>query len=98
MSRAASSSRIYPRRGLHESGWVMETRDGFCGHCGARAEAREGGHMRICSAQECARLHFPRTDPVVITVVSDGDRCLLGQSRGRLRRMGMYSALAGFVD
>jgi NAD+ diphosphatase len=31
-------------------------------------------------------------------VVSDGDRCLLGQSRGRLARAGRYSALAGFVD
>ena len=26
------------------------------------------------------------------------DRCLLGQSRGRLSRLRMYSALAGFVD
>ena len=44
--------------------------------------------------------HFPRTDPVVITVVSDtsSNRCLLGQSRGRLSRINMYSALAGFVD
>ncbi len=33
-----------------------------------------------------------------ITVVSDEDRCLLGQSRGRLSRMNTYSALAGFVD
>ena len=31
-------------------------------------------------------------------VVDDGDRCLLGQSRGRLARLGTYSALAGFVD
>ena len=31
-------------------------------------------------------------------VISDGDRCLLGQSAGRLARTGMYSALAGFID
>jgi NAD+ diphosphatase len=31
-------------------------------------------------------------------VVSDGERCLLGQSRGRLSRTGTYSALAGFID
>ena len=51
-----------------------------------------------CAA--CGAQHFPRTDPVVITVVADRatDRCLLGQSRGRLSRMRMYSALAGFVD
>ena len=35
---------------------------------------------------------------MVITVVSDGDRCLLGQSRGRLVQMRRYSALAGFMD
>ena len=31
-------------------------------------------------------------------VVADGERCLLGQSRGRLAAMNRYSALAGFVD
>ncbi|MDP6512864.1 MAG: NAD(+) diphosphatase [SAR202 cluster bacterium] len=31
-------------------------------------------------------------------LVHDGDRCLLGQSRGRLSRMRTYSALAGFMD
>jgi NAD+ diphosphatase len=46
----------------------------------------------------CNANHFPRTDPVVIMVVSDGDKCLLGQSRGRLSRTGRYSALAGFMD
>jgi len=46
----------------------------------------------------CKAEHFPRTDPVAIMVVTDGERCLLGQSRGRLSRTGTYSALAGFVD
>ena len=31
-------------------------------------------------------------------VITDGERCLLGQSRGRLARSGRYSALAGFID
>ena len=31
-------------------------------------------------------------------VVHDGERCLLGQSRGRLAATNRYSALAGFVD
>ena len=53
--------------------------------------------MRKCS--KCEVENYPRTDPVVIVVVSDGDRCLLGQSRrGRLNRTNTYSALAGFVD
>ena len=46
----------------------------------------------------CKADHFPRTDPVAIMVVTDGERCLLGQSRGRLSRTGTYSALAGFMD
>ena len=29
---------------------------------------------------------------------SDGDRCLLGQGKGRMVRSNFYSALAGFVD
>jgi NAD+ diphosphatase len=31
-------------------------------------------------------------------LIVDADRCLLGQSAGRLARTGMYSALAGFID
>ena len=69
---------------------------GFCSTCGHETVVRRGGQVRVCS--ECGREHFPRTDPVVITVVSDRDRCLLGQSHGRLSRTNMYSALAGFMD
>ena len=72
------------------------TRNRFCSVCGHESEPKRGGQRRQCP--NCRTEHFPRTDPVVIAVVSDGDRCLLGQSRGRLRRLGMYSALAGFVD
>jgi NAD+ diphosphatase len=68
----------------------------FCGHCGARAEAREGGHMRICSAKECARLHFPRTDPAVIMAITRNDRVLLGRQKNWAA--GLYSTLAGFVE
>ena len=73
-------------------------RHGFCSVCGQPTAAKRGGQVRQCSA--CGAQHFPRTDPVVITVVADPatDRCLLGQSRGRLSRLRMYSALAGFVD
>lgn len=68
----------------------------FCSVCGHQSEPKRGGQKRECP--NCLTEHFPRTDPVVIAVISDGDRCLLGQSRGRLSRMNMYSALAGFVD
>ena len=71
-------------------------RHGFCSVCGQATEPARGGQQRACSA--CGAQHFPRTDPVVIVVVTDGDRCLLGQSHGRLARAGRYSALAGFMD
>jgi NAD+ diphosphatase len=72
-------------------------RNGFCAICGGESYMIRGGQVRKCS--KCEVENYPRTDPVVIVVVSDGDRCLLGQSRrGRLNRTNTYSALAGFVD
>ncbi len=73
-------------------------RHGFCSVCGHPTEKKRGGQSRQCPG--CNAQHFPRTDPVVITVVADvaRDRCLLGQSRGRLQRMRAFSALAGFMD
>ncbi len=68
----------------------------FCSACGARSEPLRGGHVRSCPA--CRAQHFPRTDPVAIMLIHDGEHCLLGQPQGRLVRTGMYSALAGFVD
>ena len=75
-------------------GWHASHR--FCSQCGALTEQRRGGHVRCCL--ECNAEHFPRTDPVAIMVIHDEGRCLLGQPKGPLVRMGMYSALAGFVD
>ena len=44
-------------------------RHGFCSACGQPTVARRGGQVRQCSA--CEVQHFPRTAPVVITVVGD---------------------------
>ena len=66
----------------------------FCANCGAPTEAREAGHVRVCPA--CGAQHHPRTDPVVIMLVADGDRALLG--RQAQWPTGRYSALAGFVE
>ena len=71
-------------------------RHGFCSVCGQPTEAVRGGQQRTCGS--CGADHFPRTDPVIIVVVTDGERCLLGQSHGRLSQMRMFSALAGFMD
>jgi len=69
-------------------------RHGFCPGCGEKTASREAGWSRRCTA--CSAEHFPRTDPVVIMLVTDGDRCLLGRQRGWPANM--YSALAGFVE
>ena len=68
----------------------------FCPACGFETNMKRGGQARSCG--NCSKDNFPRTDPVIIVVVHDGDRCLLGQSSGRLQRTNTYSALAGFVD
>ena len=69
-------------------------RHGFCANCGAPTRVTAAGWRRECDA--CKALHFPRTDPVVIMLALDGERCLLGrQSRWP---EGMYSCLAGFVE
>lgn len=65
-----------------------------CSRCGALTELREGGHMRRCPV--CGGEHHPRTDPVVIMLVVDGDRVLLGRQASWPR--GRWSALAGFVE
>src|SRR5712664_2079006 len=54
-------------------------RHGFCANCGARSAMVEGGWKRICPS--CKTEHFPRTDPVVIMLVANGDRCLLGRQK-----------------
>lgn len=68
----------------------------FCAVCGAPTAAAQGGIFRKCTT--CPAEHFPRTDPVVITVVidTDRDRCLLGRQASW--PAGMFSALAGFID
>jgi NAD+ diphosphatase len=69
-------------------------RHAFCANCGSASRVTAAGWQRICDA--CGARHFPRVDPVVIMLVIDGERCLLG--RQRHFAAGMYSALAGFVE
>lgn len=68
----------------------------FCGLCGAPTVSGEAGHVRNCTNADCATTHFPRTDPAVIMLVTDAERCLLGRRPGRENFM--YSTLAGFVE
>ena len=69
-------------------------RHSFCANCGAPSHVAAAGWRRECDA--CKAQHFPRTDPVVIMLCVDGERCLLGR-QARFPK-GMYSALAGFLE
>ncbi|MGE5200482.1 MAG: NAD(+) diphosphatase [Acidobacteriota bacterium] len=68
----------------------------FCGVCGSATRSEEGGHVRRCTDPACNAQHFPRTDPAVIMLVTDGDRALLG--RQKIWPKGQHSTLAGFVE
>lgn len=73
-------------------GWHLSHR--FCGRCGAATVSAFGGYRRDCSA--CDFQHFPRTDPVVIMLVTHRSRALLASSPHF--SSGMFSAIAGFVE
>jgi NAD+ diphosphatase len=75
--------------------WHERTR--FCGRCGSPMQSEEAGHSRSCSREGCEGKEFPRTDPVVIAVVTRGDSCLLGR-HNRARSSLFFTALAGFVE
>jgi len=65
-----------------------------CANCGAPTGPVEGGAARRCP--RCGANHHPRTDPVVIMLVVDGDRVILGRQASWPAQR--YSALAGFVS
>ena len=73
-------------------GWHESHR--HCARCGEKTRMAQGGWQRSCPA--CSASHFPRTDPVVIMLVTHGNSVLLGRSPGWPE--GMYSLLAGFVE
>jgi NAD+ diphosphatase len=68
----------------------------FCGTCGAQTEAVKGGHVLVCTNPGCRHEQFPRIDPAIIVLVSDGERALLGRQASW--PAGRYSTIAGFVE
>ncbi len=86
---------------LHAIGlaeWLRATR--HCPRCAGRLEPQQAGHVLHCP--DCGRDQFPRSDPAVIMVVTDGEpgspgeRALLGRSPAW--PAGRFSTLAGFVE
>ena len=81
----------------HARGLVLwHTAQQFCGKCGSSARPDTGGNSRRCVNPDCGKEIFPRVDPAIIVLVSDGDRCLLGRQSGWPE--GRYSTIAGFVE
>ena len=68
----------------------------YCGRCGTSARPETGGNSRRCLNEDCGNVIFPRVDPAIIVLVSDGERCLLGRQASWPE--GRYSTIAGFVE
>jgi len=66
----------------------------YCPRCGGGLVVSGGGYVLTC--EQCGRQQFPRTDPAVIMLVTDGERALLGRQPSW--PPGRFSTLAGFVD
>jgi NAD+ diphosphatase len=72
-----------------------QRRNRFCGVCGAPNRQAEAGHVMTCTRE--GHQHHPRTDPVIIVLVTDGaERALLG--RQAIWPPKRWSCLAGFVE
>ena len=67
----------------------------FCPNCGAPTQAVQAGWKRDCP--QCKTEHFPRTDPVVIMLASDGRAVACSAARPRFVPT-MWSCLAGFIE
>ncbi|MDE2050470.1 MAG: NAD(+) diphosphatase [Gammaproteobacteria bacterium] len=75
---------------------IWRSRQRYCGACGAPTIPRRAGHCMRCSNEGCAQEFFPRLDPAIIVLVTDGESALLG--RQATWPAGRYSTIAGFVE
>lgn len=73
---------------------MWHARHRFCANCGAPTDIVLAGWQRDCAA--CKASHYPRTDPVVIMLITRGNAVLVGRSP--VWPEGMFSLLAGFVE
>lgn len=81
----------YARAMLH---W--RSRHRYCGACGAPTRSQSAGHVQKCTNDACGIDHFPRLDPAIIVLITDGERALLGRQASW--PAGRYSTIAGFVE
>ena len=72
--------------------WYLSHR--YCGSCGNLTEPHPVERALVCPS--CEQSWYPRINPCVIVLVTDGERLLL--ARHVRYRHKMYSCLAGFVE
>jgi NAD+ diphosphatase len=75
---------------------IWRSRHKFCGVCGHPTLPERGGHAIRCTNPVCQHEFFPRIDPAIIVLVTDGERALLGRQASW--PPGRYSTIAGFVE
>jgi len=75
---------------------IWRSRQRYCGVCGTPTVPIRAGHCMRCSNESCHHEFFPRIDPAIIVLVTDGERALLG--RQPTWPPARYSTLAGFVE
>lgn len=75
---------------------IWRSHQRHCGVCGAVTTPRRAGHSLVCSREPCGTEYFPRLEPAIIVLVTDGERALLG--RQSAWPPGRYSTIAGFVE
>jgi NAD+ diphosphatase len=75
---------------------IWRARSQYCGVCGAATRPTHAGHCMSCTNPACGQEFFPRLDPAIIVLVSDGERALLGRQPDWPPRR--YSTIAGFVE
>ncbi|XP_066456682.1 NAD(P)H pyrophosphatase NUDT13, mitochondrial [Eleutherodactylus coqui] len=66
----------------------------YCSKSGKPTQKNVSGSKRVC--QSNGMIYYPQMAPVVITLVSHENRCLLAHQAGH--PAGMYTALAGFCE
>ena len=71
-------------------------RNRFCGTCGTPTLPAKSGHVLVCTNPACRHDLFPRLDPAIIVLITDGTRALLGRQASW--PIGRYSTIAGFVE
>ncbi|XP_078499218.1 NAD(P)H pyrophosphatase NUDT13, mitochondrial [Lissotriton helveticus] len=66
----------------------------FCSKTGQPTKKNVAGSKRVCSAN--GHIYYPQMSPVIITLVSNEEHCLLARQDSFPK--GLYTAIAGFCD